>query len=225
MRIFLHVISQLDSLTFLNLSVGCDWLAVVITRITGIPLRASFQQYLFEPLGIAPDTLDSFRTPAMDAQRGSIAMHNPSDSATPFVSLPFPFDTPQYEDAVPEGQNPLTSAPLWGTMPAFATILQSLLNEEGPVDREGVPLLSKGMWERARGDALAELGIEISQRPRFAESVLPVFAHGIDWWKKPKDFKEGEDSKLGWSLLQATILKEEVSAVLAKKPSEGSNAH
>lgn len=190
---------------------GCDWLAVVITRITGIPLRASFRRYLFEPLGIAPDTLDSFRTPAMDAQRGSIAMHNPSDSNTPFVPLPFPFDTPQFEATVPEGKNPLTSAPLWGTLPAFATILQSLLNEEGPVDRAGIPLLSKGTWERARGDALAELGIEIPQRPQFAESVLPVFAHGIDWWKKPKVVKEGEDSKLGWSLLQATILKEEVS--------------
>jgi methyl acetate hydrolase len=194
--------------------VGCDWLAVIITRITGIPLRASFQQHLFEPLGIAPDTLDSFRTPAMDAQRGSIAMHNPSDSATPFVPLPFPFETPQYEGDVPEGKNPLTSAPLWGTLPAFAIILQSLLNEEGPVDRAGVPFLSKGMWERARGDALAELGIEIPQRPSFSESVLPVFAHGIDWWKKPKVLKEEGDSRLGWSLLQATVLREEVSLTL-----------
>lgn len=191
---------------------GCDWLAVIIPRLTSLTLRDAFQQYLFTPLGIAPDTLDSFRTAAMDAHRGAIAMRDPSSHA--FGPLPMPFDTPQYEGVPPEGKNPLTSAPLWGTLPAFTTILQSLLAEEGPKDKEGRPLLSETMWAEARKDALEYIGAEVLQRP-VTKTVMPHTAMEVDWWKKPKQIKEGSRHPVGWSLLQATVLKEEVSRSLA----------
>ncbi|ORY92842.1 beta-lactamase/transpeptidase-like protein [Leucosporidium creatinivorum] len=183
-----------------------EWLSVLLFRLTSLPLRAAFQQYLFDPLGIAPDTLDSFRTPPMDAQRGSIAMQVPR--AQEFIPLPFPFDTPQYEAEQPEGLFPLASAPLWGTLPAYVTILQSILNDEGPVDRNGSPLLSQSMWEEARKDALELIGTEIPQLP-FSQSTAPVFATAIEWLKKPKVAREGSKHPFGWSLLQAAVLKEE----------------
>lgn len=187
---------------------GCDWLAVIIPRLTGLTLREAFKQYLLNPLGLDPHSIDTFRTPEMDAKRGGIMMRGEEG----FIPLPFPFDTPQYDGTPPAGMNPLTSAPLWCSLLAFTTIIQSLLSEEGPKDADGKPLLSKKVFDEAHKDALIDSGKGADQYP-FAESHLPIFAKPIKkWWMKPKEIKEGSRHPLGWSLLQTTVLREEVSS-------------
>lgn len=187
---------------------GCDWLAPFIARLTGLTLRDAFKKYLFSPLGLEPDTIDTFRTPAMDAKRGAILARNEKGD---WVPLPEPFDTPQYEGVPPQGENPLTSAPIWCDLLAFTKIIQPLLNEEGLKNvKSGQPLLSKSIWEQAIADDLAKSGKSAEQRP-FSESSIPHLASPLEYWMKPKKIKAGSKHPLGWSLLQTTVFREEVS--------------
>ncbi|KAK4048026.1 hypothetical protein OIV83_005060 [Microbotryomycetes sp. JL201] len=191
---------------------GCEWLSVFIARSSGLSVRGAFKKYLFEPLGVKADTLDTFRTPAMDEQRGKFAY-----AAGPgqFILSPVQFDTPQFEDHGPQDTFAMASAPLWGTVPAYAAIFQALLQPEGPKDvRTGQPLFSKAMWDDISSDNLAKhYGLDIQQKP-FSKTANPALATPVEWYFEPK---QGEtEQTLGWSALQTTVTRFDTSSGLRK---------
>lgn len=173
-------------------------------------VRKALWKYLFEPIGVEPDTLDVFRTSPLEAKRVPFNYLLPTGE---YIPSPVPFDTPQYEDDGPNGAVTSASAPLWGQMPAYAKVMQTLLDPEGPKDkRTGKPLFSKALWDDISCDNLARhYSLNIKQ-PGFAESANPGLAASIDWWQKPKN--EGDDSSLGWSALQTLVIRNETETGL-----------
>ncbi|KAL8279627.1 hypothetical protein RQP46_007940 [Phenoliferia psychrophenolica] len=184
---------------------GVEWLSVLIARLSGTSMRRAFQDVLFTPLNIAPNTLDIFRTPSMDANRSTIAYRAPGSSPTdPFIPLPFPFDTPQFEDVPPQDLVPTGSGPVWGTAKSYARVLQSVLNATATPDGEQ-PILSQKMWATAKEDAVGQMGIELPYTP-FLKSTHPGGVEDIETWILNKDPESQRG--LGWSLLQTTVTKE-----------------
>ncbi|KAM0787846.1 hypothetical protein ACM66B_003899 [Microbotryomycetes sp. NB124-2] len=175
-------------------------------------IRKAFKKYLLEPLGIEEDTLDTFRTPTMDEKKGKFAY-----AAGPgqFILSPVQFDTPQFEDHGPEGKFAMASAPLWGTVPAYAKVFQSLLQPEGPKNvQTGEPLFSQEMWDDISSDNLAKYyGLDIKQNP-FSETANPALATGVDYYFKPKSGQQEET--LGWSALQTTVARFDTETGLKK---------
>ncbi|KAK4053230.1 hypothetical protein OIO90_004004 [Microbotryomycetes sp. JL221] len=195
--------SELGSIEHMNIprlkESGKEWIA------SGKSVREAFKTYLFEPLGIESDTLDTFRTPVMDDKRGKFAFNTGPGE---FIVSPIQFDTPQFEDHGPEGKFPTASAPLWGTVPAYAKVFASILQPEGPKNiKTGQALFSKEFWKDISSDNLKQnYNLSIQQNP-FSESVNLNLAKGVDFYNEPKN--ENDDQTLGWSALQATVSRQE----------------
>jgi hypothetical protein len=176
--------------------------------------RSALHRYLLDPLNIPAETLDSFRTPKMDATRAELEMLDAS--ADTFGPSSIPFDTPQYEDygtPDPDQYFAFGSAPLWGHLSSMATIFASCLKTDGPIDhRTGQPLMSRNMWEQCTEDALAvryNTTIKQGSSSPFLKSTMPPFSESIETYKRYKGGDE-EDESIGWSILQCTVLKREV---------------
>lgn len=73
------------------------------------------QDLVLTPLGVPADSLDSFVTPKMNADRS--AMHF---KAAPGTFVVIPFETPQFEKEVPEGMAAMASAPLHGSVSSLS---------------------------------------------------------------------------------------------------------
>ncbi|ORY89764.1 beta-lactamase/transpeptidase-like protein [Leucosporidium creatinivorum] len=185
-----------------------EYLALFISRLHGTSVRQAFRDLLLDPLHIEADTLDLFRTPEMDAKIVHLSSRG-STSGT-FSPLPFPLDTPQYEGEALKGHAPFMQGPLWGTLPSYSKFLQAFLHRSAPSSTEK-PLLSLELWEQASRDDLAISSLEVPQGP-MVTSKNKAMAGDLDYWVKYKS----EDGKkgLGWSLLQATVLRDESSTGL-----------
>lgn len=188
-----------------EIGTNTDIIGLYITRVHKSTLRQALQDLVFSPLSVPADSLDSFRTPSMDARRTGIAYLTEPGGA--FIPLPMPFDTAQFEHQEPEGMTPLTSGVLWGTLPAFSIVARCLLNKSAPAPG-GKPLLSQKMWDLAREDGLPALGVK-GARP-FAKSSNAQLCVELDTWSPAKEVGDGSNPT-GWSLLQAVAVIEEVS--------------
>ncbi|GAA5827756.1 hypothetical protein JCM5353_002296 [Sporobolomyces roseus] len=178
-----------------------EWLGVFVQRKNGTSFRQAAQELLYEPLGLPKDTIETFRTPAMDENLVEIVAKLPDGS---FVSLPTPFDTPQHAGVPPEGQSVLGNAPFWSSIRTFTQALRCLLNKSAP-SPGGKPLISEKLFEEAIGDDFERRGISIKQNP-FMVSTDNNLSTDIDWWSKPC---EGQDETLGWNMLQQSYHRAE----------------
>lgn len=176
---------------------GCE------TYRNGTSFRQAAQELLYGPLGLPKDTIETFRTPAMNENLVEIVAKLPDGS---FVSLPTPFDTPQHAGIPPEGQSVLGNAPFWSSIRTFTQALRCLLNKSAP-SPGGKPLISEKLFEEAIGDDFKRRGISIKQNP-FMVSTDNNLSTDIDWWSKPC---EGQDETLGWNMLQQSYHRAEVS--------------
>lgn len=161
------------------------------------------QDLVLTPLGVAPDTLDSFVTEEMKKDRS--AMHV---KISPGEFIVIPFETPQYEHEVPEGFATMATAPLHGSLQAFGKVVQCLLNE-------GRPLLSPAMWTDASSDALERYGLSLPT-PLLIPGD-PTISNSLDRFLYPQNASStlGE----GWTMLQTVYAREKVSlhAVVARE--------
>lgn len=181
-----------------------EYLSLFISRLNKTTVRQAFHDLLFSPLSIAPGTLDLYRSSAMEKSTVPISFRGQTSGT--FLPLLFGFDIATFEGEPEEGKQPLMSGPLFGTLPAYAQVLQSILHASAP-SGGGKPLLTPKMFEQAARDDLTPRGIEIPQRP-FLASFNKAMANDVEQWMKPKD--ETSTEGLGWSLLQASVFKEEV---------------
>lgn len=167
------------------------------------------QNLVLKPLGIADD-LDTFRTAALDSRRGGFALQTSDETGhQTFIPLPFPLDTPQYEDTPPEGYGIIAAGPLWGSIRGFAELLRSVLATEGPINKlTGDPLFSASTWSEATADSLAKKGLSIKQ-PGFITATAPT-ALTIETYLQYNESSRG-DNTVGWSLLQSIVARADVS--------------
>ncbi|GAA5884854.1 hypothetical protein JCM6882_007125 [Rhodosporidiobolus microsporus] len=179
------------------------YLTLFVQRQTGMSLRRALQDLVFKPFGLEKD-LDIFYTDEMRADKAETVFH----AGPTFVSMPFVFEPPQYEDMAPEGELPLGDGPVVGKLPAFAEVLRSYLNKTAP-SPNAKPLLSAEMWEKATADDMKARGIDIPQKP-FLTSVMPMGSSSVDVWASPKD--ENGDNSLGWTLMQTLYHRHETKA-------------
>lgn len=181
-----------------------DYLGLFISRLHGSSVRQAFRDLLFDPFRIETDTLDLFRTPTMDDKVVALSFRGRTSGT--FCPAPIALDTPQFEDEAPQGRVPFMQGPLWGTLPSYSKILQSFLHRSAPSSTDK-PLLSLESWEQASRDDLAISSLEVLQEPMVV-SLNKMFAEDVDRWVEYKG-KEGKKG-LGWSLLQAAVLRDEV---------------
>ncbi|KAL8287138.1 hypothetical protein RQP46_003590 [Phenoliferia psychrophenolica] len=190
---------------------GCstDWIGQFIIRLSGLTLREAYQTLVFTPLGVKPGALDSFVTTQLHLNRSTVAA---KISEGQFVAIPVEL-TPQYEGTPPEGFATLASAALLGTLPAYATVIESFLHGSAPAPRLAVPnakpLISPALWADATSDGLAKLGLSLptpcikTTIPQFSADVGPIFP-------APAGDADGGAGD-GWTMLQ-TAYNRQVSA-------------
>ncbi|GAA5949833.1 hypothetical protein JCM10213_005783 [Rhodosporidiobolus nylandii] len=178
------------------------FLALFILRKTGTNFRQAMQDLVLSPLGVHPDTLDTFCTPLMKLDCAEICARGPDGI---FVPLPSGFEVPMYEGHVPAGFLPLADGPFIGKLPVFAEVLRLFFNNTAPA-AGGKSLLSPELFEQATADDLKKRGIDIKQRP-FWQSPLPNRTSDLQSWAKPKT--QGSNDALGWSLLQTLVHRAE----------------
>lgn len=142
---------------------------------------------------------------AMEEKVVPLSFRGPTSGT--FCPAPIALDTPQFEGDAPERHVPFMQGPLWGSLPSYAKFLQSFLHRSAPSSTDK-PLLSLESWEQASRDDLAISSLEVPQDPMLT-SLNKMFAEECHRWVKYKD----EECKkgLGWSLLQAAVLRDEVS--------------
>ncbi|GAA6018897.1 hypothetical protein JCM11491_001718 [Sporobolomyces phaffii] len=179
---------------------SAEWLGLFVQRVSGTSFRRAAHDLLIEPLGLARDTIDVFRTPALNANLVEIVAKLPDGQ---FVSLPDPgFDTPQYEDVPPEGRSVLANAPFFSSLETFAHGLRALLNKTAPSGDAGAkPLISEALWREATTDDFARRGVSISQAP-FMVSSDPTLSHPIDKWS---EVDPNDDETLGFNMFQQVV--------------------
>ncbi|GAA5984298.1 hypothetical protein JCM5350_001004 [Sporobolomyces pararoseus] len=176
---------------------SAEWLAVFVSRVNGTSFRKAAQELVFKPLNLPKDTIEVFRTPAMDDNRAEIVAKLADGN---FVSLPEPgFDTPQYEDFPPEGQSVLGNAPFWTSLRTYAQAFRALLNKTAP-SPGGKPLISEELFEEATTDDYKRRGVSITQDP-FMITTDPTLSHEVT---KFSDV-DGGDQTIGWTMFQAAI--------------------
>ncbi|GAA5891455.1 hypothetical protein JCM5296_006539 [Sporobolomyces johnsonii] len=188
--------------TDFSYGISPEYLGLFVARMNGTSFRRAIHDLILSPLGVASHTFDTFRTPEMNVHCADICAHLPDGQ---FVSLPAPFETPQFEDVPQEGMSVLGNAPFWGSLRGYADALRCLLNESAP-SPGAKPLLSRKLWQEASRDDLKARGLSIEQHP-FMASANPMLSTTIDKFSKPKH--EGADETIGWSLLQTTVHREE----------------
>ncbi|GAA6004012.1 serine hydrolase domain-containing protein [Rhodotorula paludigena] len=189
---------------------GPGFIGLFITRKSGLTLRQALRTLIFDPLGLAKDDIDTFLTPALRERYIDVAARHPVDGS--FVSLPFHFETPQYEGDVPEGMSVLADAPACATLPAFAKILQAFLNDTKATPAHE-PLLSPEAWAVASADDLEKRGLSVGQHP-FVEAADPTLATTREKWAVPKDPASVKDDSLGFTLMQTAKHRFETSTGL-----------
>lgn len=185
---------------------GPGFIGLFITRKSGLTLRQALRALIFDPLGLAKDDIDTFLTPALRERYVDVAARHPVDGS--FVSLPFHFETPQYEGDVPEGMSVLADAPACATLPAFAKILQAFLNDTKATPAHE-PLLSPEAWAIASADDLEKRGLSVGQHP-FVKAADPTLATTREKWAVPKDPASVKDDSLGFTLMQTAKHRFEV---------------
>ncbi|KAM0753994.1 beta-lactamase/transpeptidase-like protein [Meredithblackwellia eburnea MCA 4105] len=182
--------------------VNTDWACRFIERVSGLTLRKAFKTLVFDPLGVNTEELDVLRNEKMNENRSII-----SAKIGEKTWVPTPFDTTQFADVPPKDFETLGSAPLWGTLRAYASVIQSYLHESAP-QQGGTPLLSKAMWDDACGDGLAKMGLSIPSP--MMKSANPQVSHSVGVYATPKVGGAGE----GWTMLQNVFYREETASGL-----------
>ncbi|KAK4699941.1 hypothetical protein P7C70_g6313, partial [Phenoliferia sp. Uapishka_3] len=191
---------------------GCstDWIGRFVERLSHLTLQEAYQTLVFDPLGISRGELCLFRSKEMDLNRARVSMkigESFDDS--------MPFDTPQFDGAPPVGFAEFATAGLWGTVPAYARILESLVHGTAPPhryltsDTSPKPLISKALWETATSDGLASHGISI--RSPVLKTAMPHVMNNIDTWYPAKTVEGGAKGE-GWTMMQSFYNRRESSS-------------